>query len=101
MSTDGRIRWFLLNNWDRYTYYAISTAALVGATATCNIPGAPACITVNGLAAGTGNANDKRFVLALMGRKLASQTQPSASPAQYHDRRAAAVYGRRAERHVQ
>jgi hypothetical protein len=72
--TDALLRWFIQNDWARYTYYAISPGARAVPGLTCNSPGASGCITVNGLPSGSGNANDKRVVLALMGRPIGSQT---------------------------
>ena len=72
--------WFVDNNWARYAYYAVTPAGTAGGPA-CT-PGTD-CLTVNGLPAGTGNANDKRVVLALMGRAVGAQVQPSNSPTDY------------------
>lgn len=72
--------WFVDNNWARYAYYAVTPAGTTGGPA-CT-PGTD-CLTVNGLPTGTGNANDKRVVLALMGRAVGAQVQPSNSPTDY------------------
>jgi len=72
--TEPSVQWFMQNNWDRYTYYAISPGARAVPGLACSAPGASGCITVNGLPSGSGNADDKRLVLALMGRPMGSQT---------------------------
>ncbi len=75
--TDISVRWVMQNNWDRYIYYAISPGARAVPGLACSSPGASGCITVNGSPAGSGNANDKRVVLALMGRPIGLQTAPT------------------------
>lgn len=82
--SDPRMAWFLNNDWTRYTYYAFSPAVSVNPGGnTCPVAGGAQCLTVNGLDASTGLANDKTFALALTGPALATQTQPSASPTDY------------------
>lgn len=76
MANDPETKWFILNGWDRFVYYAISTGARANPGSTCSFPGAAGCMVVNGLPAGTGNANDKHLILALMGRPIGSQTTP-------------------------
>jgi hypothetical protein len=69
--------WFVHNEWYRYTYYAIAPSASAAAT-----PGAN--LTINEFPADYGNANDKKFVLALMGPAVTGQARgASASLAQY------------------
>jgi hypothetical protein len=88
MFTDTKTQWFFANNWDRYTYYTVSRAATANpAGSVCATAGDPGCITVNGFAASTGSTNDKRLVLALMGRVLPGHTQPSTSPTDYLESR--------------
>jgi len=76
-NTSAKVWWFFRNGWDRYTYYALApvlrASGAVGLP--CTNPGDAGCVSVNGLAAGTGNANDKKVVLALMGRAIGAQTQ--------------------------
>jgi hypothetical protein len=68
--------WFMQNQWYRYTYYAVS---LTGSAA-----GAGGNFTVNGFPAANGNANDKRFVLAVMGPATTGQVRgPAAALNQY------------------
>jgi hypothetical protein len=81
--SDSRLTWFRTNNWHHYTYYAIAPGAAAPATAACS-PGT-SCLTVTGLPASTGNANDKRLVLVLSGRPLAGQSQPSSSRSNYFE----------------
>jgi hypothetical protein len=67
--------WFMKNQWYRYTYYAVApgtSAAQAGGT-----------LTVTSFPTAYGNNNDKRFVLALVGPPLTSQTRPSTAVAQY------------------
>jgi hypothetical protein len=81
MLADTRTQWFVNNNWDRFAYYAVSSAATVNpAGSVCATAGDPDCMTVNGLPA---PANDKRLVLALVGRNLAAQSRPSTLVADY------------------
>ena len=80
---DARVSWFLNNNWDRFTYYAVTRAATVNpGSSVCNPGGdVSGCLTVTGMPA---PANDKRLVLALMGRApIAPATWPSANPGDY------------------
>jgi len=78
---DSRTQWFVNNNWDRFTYYAVSRAATVNpAGSVCATAGDADCMTVNGMPA---PANDKRLVLALVGRNLAAQSRPSTLVADY------------------
>lgn len=79
--SDARLTWWRTNNWHHYTYYAIAPAVAAPATSAC-VPGAN-CLTATGLPASTGAANDKQLVLTLMGRPLATQTQPSGTLSNY------------------
>jgi hypothetical protein len=85
--TDTRMAWFLSNDWARYTYYSIAPGSQLSAASDCASAGDVDCMRVNGLPAANGNADDKRFVLALMGPALATQAQPSNSSAQYIESR--------------
>jgi hypothetical protein len=68
--------WFIANEWHRYAHYTV--APIVSAARTAGL------LTVNGFPPANGNANDKHFVLALMGPAVAGQTsRPSASVTQY------------------
>jgi hypothetical protein len=83
LQPDPRVAWFLDNNWDRYAYYAVTRAATTNPGGSICNPGGVVtdCLTVNGM---TAPVNDKRLVLALMGRApIAPATWPSASPADY------------------
>jgi hypothetical protein len=80
---DARVSWFLNNNWDRFTYYAVTRAATTApGGAVCNPGGVVTdCLAVTGMPA---PANDKRLVLALMGRApIPPAAWPSANPADY------------------
>jgi hypothetical protein len=69
--------WFMQNQWYRYTYYAVSESASAAGPAGTNL-------TIDGFPADYGNANDKRFVLALMGPAVTGQVRaPAATLAQY------------------
>jgi len=63
--------WFMQNEWYRYTYYAVSSSSSAG--------GAGGHLTINGFPPANGNANDKRFVLALMGPPVAGQMRGAAA----------------------
>jgi hypothetical protein len=77
---DSRVAWFINNDWARYTYYGVAQSATTGAfPTTCTV--GTNCLIANGLAASA--ANDKRLVLALTGRALSTQTQPSGNLADY------------------
>ena len=74
--------WFILNQWYRQTYYAISPGYAPGGVGACNppVPTALPCLTVNNLATPT---NNKKAILVFAGRSLNSSTRPSANPADY------------------
>lgn len=68
--------WFMRNQWYRYTYYAISGNSSAAA--------AGGHLTVKGLPPARGAADDKRFVLALMGPAVGGQVRgASATLANY------------------
>jgi len=74
--------WFILNQWYRQTYYAISPGYAPGGVGACNppVPTALPCLTVNNLASPT---NNKKAILVFAGRSLNSSTRPSANFADY------------------
>jgi hypothetical protein len=83
LQTDVRSAWFVGNGWDRFTYYALTRAATVNPGGADCDPGGDIsdCLTVTGMPS---PANDKRLVLALMGRApIAPAAWPSADPADY------------------
>jgi hypothetical protein len=80
---DPRVAWFLNNRWDRFTYYAITPAATTDPGGADCVPGGDVseCLTVTGMPS---PANDKRLVLALMGRApISPATWPSSNLADY------------------
>lgn len=81
---DDRLRWFVVNGWDRFTYYAVPRAATVNhGPDRCRSSDTSECIRVNGMPDPT---DRKRLVLVLMGqRALPGQTWPGASTAAYLD----------------
>jgi len=83
--SDSRMTWFMNNNWGPYTYYTVAQGAALGAASPCSGAADPDCLTVSGLPASNGNADDKRFVLTLMGGALAGlgQSQPSGNTTDY------------------
>lgn len=83
--SDTRVTWVTNNNWQGHLYYAVASSATVSPTLACTDPGG--CITVSGLPPSTGASSDKRLMLALSGRALAAQTQPSASRTDYLESR--------------
>ncbi len=80
MLTGTSMKWFMDNEWYRYTYYAAAPASVASPSAACAVAGDPGCLTVSGI---SGTTNDKLLVLALMGPALATQSQPGNDPAQY------------------
>jgi hypothetical protein len=81
--SDSRVTWFTSNEWHRYTYYAVGRGTTVSPSGSCAAPGDSGCLIVNGVPAFTGNTNDKKLVLTLMGRALSGQSQPSSNPTNY------------------
>ncbi|MGA7984615.1 MAG: hypothetical protein WCA01_05475 [Burkholderiales bacterium] len=80
----GATQWFRDNNWQRYTYYAVGAGVTLNPSTSCAAPGDAGCLTLNGMPASNGSANDKKLVLALMGpNPVGAQTQPSNSPSNY------------------
>jgi hypothetical protein len=90
--SDARVSWFLQNNWHQYTYYGISTAAMINPPvgASCPAGGGAQCLTVTGLPSGN-TADNKTLVLTYMGRPLPTQSQPNANPNQYLEAHTAAT----------
>ena len=78
LMADARMTWFLNNNWDQHTYYAVAPNSVINPAGACAALGDPACMEVRGLAATSGNYWDKRLVLALMGPALGSQNRSGA-----------------------
>jgi hypothetical protein len=81
--TDPRMAWYVNNDWARYTYYSIAPGSQLNSASDCSSAGDADCMTLNGLPPSNGNTNDKRFVLALMGPALATQSQPSSILTEY------------------
>jgi len=87
--TNPNIAWFLLNQWYRQTYYAVSLGFVPGGVppgnpAACNpLPATPSCLTVNNLPPSFAQNNDKQAILVFAGRALDGQIRPSSSPANY------------------
>ena len=76
---DARMTWFLANQWDRHTYYAVApSSTLNAAPVACAALNDPGCIQVRGLDPASGNYWDKRLVLALAGPALAGQDRTGA-----------------------
>lgn len=73
--SDTRMAWFVNNNWDRLTYYAISSTATISPSGICTAPGDAGCLEIRGLPAENGNYWDKRLVLALTGLPIAGQNR--------------------------
>ncbi len=91
--SDPRLTWFWSNQWQRYTWYAISPGAAASPSFAnrCNSAGDPGCLTVNGLPTSTGSTNDKRLVLVLSARPLPGSTQPSSNVADYFEGQNASI----------
>lgn len=79
--SEPRLAWFFNNQWQRHLYYAVAPAATAGSSIPCSASGDPGCIAAHGLAPSTGDASDKRLVLALMGRALPGQSRSCAADA--------------------
>ena len=88
-TTNPNIAWFLLNQWYRQTYYAMSPGfapggVVSGNPAACNpLPGTPSCLTVNNLPPSFVQKNDKQAILVFAGRALNGSTRPSGTLADY------------------
>jgi hypothetical protein len=83
--SNSELAWFINNQWNRYTYYAISTAVSANPSGTCTSSDVTDCLTLNNAETGSGNTNDKRIALILSGRALSGKTQPSASVSDYFE----------------
>jgi hypothetical protein len=79
------LAWFINNQWQRYTYYAISPAVTANPSGVCTSANVTDCLTLTNAEAGSGNINDKRIALVLSGRPLAGKTQPSANLSDYFE----------------
>ena len=69
MAADPRLRWFVANGWDRFTYYAVPRAVTVNSGPDdCRAADTSECInvSVNGI---PNPADRKRLVLVLMGQR--------------------------------
>jgi hypothetical protein len=80
--TDNRARWFVVNGWDRFTYYSVPRAVTVDPGADdCRSSDTSECIRVTGMPDPT---DRKRLVLVLMGlRPVGAQVWPGANAAAY------------------
>ena len=83
--SNSDLAWFINNQWQRYTYYAISTAVTANPSGVCTSSTVTDCLTLTNTEAGTGNINDKRLVLILSGRPLAGKTYPSVTLGDYFE----------------
>ena len=83
--SNSEMAWFINNQWQRYTYYAISPAVSANPSGTCTSANVTDCLTLTNAEAGTGNVNDKRIALILSGRPLSGKTQPSANISDYFE----------------
>ncbi|MGH8222319.1 MAG: hypothetical protein ACREQZ_05040 [Woeseiaceae bacterium] len=88
---DPNVAWFFDNDWGRYTYYVLARGNRLSGGSPCAGPGDPDCLTLNGLPASNGNANDKQLILTLMGRAVGNQVQPSNNRANYLESRTSAT----------
>ncbi len=79
--SDARLAWFFNNQWPRHVYYAVAPGATAGSTTPCAMSADPGCLAVYGLPPSSGDASDKRLVLALMGGPLPGQTRSCATDA--------------------
>lgn len=79
-TTDGFSGWFNTNGWYKQTYYAVSPGYVPGGAGNCNPSSSPYCLTVDNLAAPTGN---KRAIVILAGRSLSGAARPNSNPADY------------------
>ena len=79
------LAWFINNQWNRYTYYAVSPAVTANPSGTCTSADVTNCLTLTNAETGSGNINDKRIALVLSGRPLSGKTQPSANLSDYFE----------------
>lgn len=68
--------WFMINEWYRYAYYAVSPTASAAQSGSD--------ITVSGFPVENGSSNDKRFVLALMGPAVTGQVRSSTAAVNHY-----------------
>ncbi|HVC12162.1 MAG TPA: hypothetical protein VNE59_11030 [Burkholderiales bacterium] len=73
--------WFLDNDWEQWTYYAVSKGYAPGGTGACT--GTNPCLTVNNYTPAP--TNDKRALLVFSGRALSGKTQPSSQLSDYFE----------------
>ena len=74
--------WFILNQWYRQTYYAMSSGFAPGGAGACSPPPTPPppfCLTVKNLQSPT----NKQGILVFAGRPLNGSTRPSANLPDY------------------
>jgi len=84
--------WYLSNQWEQHTYYSVAPGWTVNpGTAVCTTADRSGCITINGLDASTGNTDDKRFALVLMGRRLSAQASGTDQVIDYLESRTSAT----------
>jgi len=84
--------WYLGNQWEAHTYYSVSPGWTVNpGAAVCTAANRSGCITIASLDASTGNTDDKRFALALMGRRLSGQASGTNVLTDYLESRSSAT----------
>jgi hypothetical protein len=68
--------WFIMQEWHKLTYYAVSPAFVPGGSGNCAT--SPPCLTVNGLPSDQyPTINDKNAILILTGRSLTGVPRPA------------------------
>ena len=79
---DTASAWYVINQWDRFTYYGVARPQTSDPAGTCTTATTTDCLTVEGMPAPN---NDKRLVLLLRGRALAGQVWGDADPINYFE----------------
>jgi len=83
-NADTDTSWFVRNEWYKHVYYAVAGNYAWSNSGTCADSGTITCLQVANLPVAA-DQTKQRALLVLMGRRLSSQTRPSASLADYLD----------------
>ncbi len=81
---DTDLSWFARNEWYRHVYYAVADNYAWAGSGTCSDTPVVSCLQVANLPIAA-HQPKQRSLLVLMGKRIGTQTRPSASPADYLD----------------